>query len=88
MFCAADVLAPTDGDEGGQVLHQHLPPINVFPVQAPPPPSASGLDFEVEYHPHDCHTKEGGQKQGKRDARTVFSITATVGGIVASSPSV
>ena len=88
MCCAADVLVPTDGHQGGQVLHQHLPPINVFPVQAPPPPSASGLDFEVENHTHDCDTKEGGQKQSKWDAWTIFSIAATVGGIVASSASV
>ena len=72
MFCAADVFAPTDGHQGGQLLYQHLPPINVFPSQAPPPSSASGLDFEVEYHPHDYDAKEGGDKEGKRDAWTIF----------------
>ena len=75
---------PTDGHQGGQVLHHHLHPINV--IQAPPPSSAgSGLDFEVEDHTHYRDTKEGGYEQGKRDAWTIFSMPATVRGIVGSS---
>ena len=67
---------PTDGHQGGQVLHHHLHPINV--TQAPPPSSAgSGLDFEVEDHAHYGDTKGGGYEQGKRDAWTIFSMPAT-----------